>query len=71
MHAPGLDLKRSRTAMACSPVCGERFSHLTMNDHQGQGLQGTVCVHGLRAACLQRQLSGGGAMERVRKAARR
>ena len=48
--------------MACSRACGERFSHLTMTT-TAKGFKGQfVCMD--REACLQRQLSGGGAMER-------
>ena len=45
----------------CSRACGERFSHLTMTT-KAKGFQGQfVCMD--REACLQRHLSGGGAME--------
>ena len=64
-----LELVDLKDCMACSRVCGERFSHLTMTT-TAKGFKGQyVCMD--RDACLQRQLSGGGAMERARKAARR
>eukprot|EP00966_Prymnesium_polylepis_P291823 6739999-Prymnesium_polylepis.1 len=45
--------------MACSMVSGERFSHLTMTT-TAKGYKGHyVCMD--REACMQRQLSGGGA----------
>jgi hypothetical protein len=60
-----VDLK---DCMACSRACGERFSHLTMIT-TCKGFKGQfVCFD--REACLARQMSGGGAMERVRKTAR-
>jgi hypothetical protein len=64
-----LELVDLKDCMACSRVCGERFSHLTMTT-TAKGFKGQfVCMD--REACHQRQLSGGGAMERARKAARR
>ena len=64
-----LELVDLKDCMACSRACGERFSHLTMTT-KAKGFKGQfVCMD--REACLQRQLSGGGAMERARKAARR
>jgi hypothetical protein len=64
-----LKLVDLKDCMACSRACGERFSHLTMTTI-AKGFKGQfVCMD--REACLQRQLSGGGAMERARKAARR
>ena len=60
-----LELVDPKDCMACSRVCGERFSHLTMTT-KAKGFKGQfVCMD--REACLQ--LSGGGAMERARKAA--
>ena len=63
-----LDLVDLKDCMACSMVSGERFSHLTMTT-TAKGYKGHyVCMD--REACMQRQLSGGGAMERARKRGR-
>ena len=56
-----LDLVDLKDCMACSMVSGERFSHLTMT-YTANGYRGHyVCMD--REACMQRQLSGGGAMD--------
>ena len=51
-----VDLKE---CTACTPVCGERFSHLNMTTKAKGYKNQWVCMD--REACLQRQLSGAGA----------
>ena len=62
-----LALVDEQTCAACTPVCGERFSHLTMTTTAKGYAKQWVCAD--REACLARQTAGAG--ERVRKAARR
>ena len=63
-----VDLKE---CTACTPVCGERFSHLNMTTKAKGYKNQWVCMD--REACLQRQLSGAGARgdRRTAKAPRR
>jgi hypothetical protein len=62
-----LALVDEQTCAACTPVCGERFSHLTMTTTAKGYAKQWVCAD--REACLARQTAGAG--ERVRKAPRR
>ena len=67
-----VDLKE---CTACTPVCGERFSHLNMTTKAKGYRNQWVCMD--REACLQRQLSlarahaGTGVRRRRRGASRR
>ena len=65
---PLVDLKE---CTVCTPVCGERFSHLNMTTKAKGYKNQWVCMD--REACLQRQLSGAGARgdRRAAKAPRR
>ena len=62
-----LSLAGQKDCAVCTPVCGERFSHLTMSTKVKGYARQWVCMD--REACMERanSLAGGG---RVRKAAR-
>jgi hypothetical protein len=58
-----LALVDEQTCAACTPVCGERFSHLTMTTTAKGYAKQWVCID--REACLARQMAGAGERRKV------